>query len=366
MQRTIGGVDVLERLGGRGAAVHRGVQQRSGRVVVVKHAPWANPEDAESLRREAAILARLSHPSLVRLLEVVEDATGRTLVLAHAAGGSLVDRAAAHGHPDAAVVADHGARLASALAVLHGAGVLHRDVSPANVVVDAELVPVLCDLGVALAGGDRAGPYDDTVVGTPGFVDPRVLAGRPADELADLFSLGRVLRHTATGSPDPADGGDLPEALGELLDALEAGHVRDAGEAGAHLDATRRRLGTPHTTTSAAPAAAGPGHRRRSVAGAGDGARVPTGTGPSSRAPSMQRAVPPTKHWGPRPRDLPLDTGTVDLHWLAAAVGAVLLTIAALVLGLQTAAGPTTDDRVSSNAPVLAVTATAEPPATES
>lgn len=230
-----------QRLGGSRAAVHRATDARTGATVVAKRAGWEHPSVTAALAREAAILERVGHRSLVRLIDVRDDVEGRCLVLAHAAGGDLEARLRMSGAMDARAAADLGARLAGALAALHAAGVVHRDVRPCNVVVDTELVPVLCDLDHALDGGAPPLATDEMVVGDPAHLDRRLLDGVPADARADLFGLGSTVWAAATGGAErPADARGaaarvstpLAAAIvacltGQLASALDAAHLFD-------------------------------------------------------------------------------------------------------------------------------------------
>jgi hypothetical protein len=141
-----------------------------GRPVAVKRLRIdAPPRAVDELRREAMVLARLSHPSLMRILDIVPDGDGVALVLPLAAGGSLAARlATADGGLEPAEAADLGARLASALAAAHDAGLVHRDVKPGNILFDAEGQPLLGDFGTARLLSERAPVRRDGGVPRPG------------------------------------------------------------------------------------------------------------------------------------------------------------------------------------------------------
>ena len=252
-------LDLLERLGGTRVDVHRAVVRATGRVVVVKHAPRTRRDAAAAVAREAEVLERVRHRSLVRLLGRIEDRDGCGLVLAHAAGGALVDRLAVDGPMPPGEVTQLGAALADALAALHRAGLVHRDVHPGNVLLDAELVPLLADLEHARGhdtadcaaadgvpgDGRRAGQPE--VVGHPDHVDPRLFAGAAPDARADLHGLATTLWRAATGSPPARPGPDapvrfepgvLPPALERVLTGCVTGSLVDAAAVASELRAS--------------------------------------------------------------------------------------------------------------------------------
>lgn len=164
--------ELLEVIGsGADAVVHRARARGSaGRIVAVKTPRTAAA--AARLRNEAAALAAIRHPNVIRPLE--ESPEG--LVLPFAAGGDLwsaVDRPQA----DAAAVVH---QVAAGLAAVHAAGFVHGDVAPGNVLRMADGDVVLCDLG-----GDRP-------AGTDGYVAPEVAAGAVPTAASDVYGLGRL------------------------------------------------------------------------------------------------------------------------------------------------------------------------------
>lgn len=151
------------------------------------------------LRREAVVLQSLDHPGIVSLLRVLDDGDDVVLVMPYLAGGSLAERVGRHGPlPPAEVeaLADH---LLTALAVAHRHGVVHRDITPSNVLFDAASRPFLADFGVARAPDATPGlTAAGLVVGTAGFMAPEQARGHPATPASDLFSLGATLVYAAT------------------------------------------------------------------------------------------------------------------------------------------------------------------------
>ena len=161
------------------------------------------------IRREAEVLGQLDHPGIVPLLDVVDDGDDVVLVMPWLRGGSLADRGVMS-PAEIEALADH---LLPALAAAHRAGVVHRDVKPANVLFDDDSRPLLADFGVATARDATAGLTVGGLgpVGTAGFVAPEQVRGEPVGPAADVFSLGATLRWAATGV------GPYGEGSSELL-----------------------------------------------------------------------------------------------------------------------------------------------------
>ncbi len=365
-------VELLEHLGGHRATVHRAVERRTGLVVVVKRAPWDHPDAVDALGREAGILQRVSHPSVIRLVDVVEDHDGRTLVLRHAPGGSLRDVVAHHGPLAAHEVADTGARLAAALAALHRAGVVHRDVHPGNVLLDAELQPLLADLDHALDDEAAPLPLDRDVVGHPAHVDHRLFAGAPAGPASDLHALATTLWTAATGTAPPRSGPrapvDLaahplvPPPLHDVLTACVDGTIGDAATAADALSATTTDLlstrlaaiekradasnaPTPRSRPRGSQGSPTPGvspRRNRTTAPATGAAAWATPLAAEVPAATLTRtAGASTRRWGPAPTPSPQATAASATRGGGIAVALLVLLLPVVVLvGWGVRAGP--------------------------
>ena len=154
----------------------------------------------QRLLREASVLRRLHHPNVVRLLDVVEEDDEIVLVMPYLPGGNLSERVAQHGPAPAEEVDRLGYRLLGALAEAHAAGVIHRDVKPANVLFDERGEPCLADFGLAHTWDQTRGlTVTGMVVGTPGFMSPEQTRDEPLTPASDIFSLGATLLFAATG-----------------------------------------------------------------------------------------------------------------------------------------------------------------------
>lgn len=178
---------------GRGgmADVYRAIDEVADRLVAVKLVRSGDPELARRVVREVDVLRRLDHPGLVRLHDS-GVADGQTyLVMELVDGGTLEDRLRQGPLPPAEVAA-LVSTLALGLAHVHGAGVVHRDVKPGNVLLDRQGRAYLTDFGIAHLVDDASVTSTGMTVGTAGYMAPEQLAGRPAGPPADVWSLGVV------------------------------------------------------------------------------------------------------------------------------------------------------------------------------
>ena len=155
------------------------------------------------LRLEFGRLTELAHPNIVRVQDagiLSEGGQGRAfLVMDYVAGRSLAEALASQDDPSrVATFAAAAEALADALAYLHGRGVLHGDVSPANIRCNDADRPILIDFGLSLADNARPSP-GSTVSGTLGFISPEALLGERGPA-GDLFALGATLYHAWAGT----------------------------------------------------------------------------------------------------------------------------------------------------------------------
>ena len=162
----------------------------------------ATEEARQRLRREALVLAEFDDPHVVRLHRVLRASTGDdVLVLDLAEGGSLARVLALRGRLAVGEVVTIAVPLAQSLATAHRRGILHGDVSAANVLFAADGRPLLADLGVARLIGEPVGTENQ---GTAGFTDPVVLTGEPVRAASDIYGLAAVCWTALAGSaPDP-------------------------------------------------------------------------------------------------------------------------------------------------------------------
>jgi len=193
---------------GRGAMgiVWRGRDELLDRDVAIKQivlAPMASATEArasyERTLREARTAARLSHPGVVTVFDVVEEDGSPWIVMELVRARPLDQVIAEDGPLPPARAAQLGLGLLEALTSAHEAGVLHRDVKPSNVMISPDGKAVLTDFGIAMIQGDPGLTQAGMVVGTPGFSPPERVRGGPATRASDLWSLGATLYAAVEG-----------------------------------------------------------------------------------------------------------------------------------------------------------------------
>ncbi|MGW6824262.1 bifunctional serine/threonine-protein kinase/ABC transporter substrate-binding protein [Streptomyces sp. NPDC055005] len=197
----VAGYRVLGRLGAGGMGVVLLGRSAGGALVAVKlvRAEYADdPEFRVRFRREVAIARRVHSPWAVPVVDADTEAPAPWLATEFVPGPSLGDAVARSGGlpPDSVRVL--GARLAEALGAVHTAGLVHRDVKPANVLLASD-GPRLIDFGIARALDDTVLTATDVVIGSPGFLSPEQARGGRVGPRSDIFSLGCVLAYAATG-----------------------------------------------------------------------------------------------------------------------------------------------------------------------
>lgn len=198
---------VLEaRLGGRhreGVAVYRARQSSLDRVVAVRVLVARPDGGADPLLREARAIARLPHPNVITIHDLIQRGSIQALVMEFLAGGSLKDRLEDGPLPLLEVLAV-AESMAEALAYAHEHGVVHRSVRPSNILFAPEVqVWKLCDFGAAIAPAMPRGG-DTTFLGTPlpgfGYLAPEQLqADHAPDPRIDVYGLGATIHACLTG-----------------------------------------------------------------------------------------------------------------------------------------------------------------------
>src|SRR3989441_8217538 len=197
-------IEVLLGAGGMGE-VYRAVDTRLDRKVAIKIS--TEPFSAR-FEREARAIATLNHPHICTLYDVgpnylvMELVEGETLAAKLKRGKLSIDDTLLY-----------GGQIAAALAEAHSKGITHRDLKPGNIMIAKNGVKVL-DFGLAKSTGDETVTVSSAIMGSPAYMAPEQLEGKPCDARTDIFALGLVLREMATGRRDEAM--DLPARLSHV------------------------------------------------------------------------------------------------------------------------------------------------------
>jgi eukaryotic-like serine/threonine-protein kinase len=304
--------------------------------------PGLTPAERKELQarsmREARAIARLSHPNVVRIFDVVEVGDGDPWIVMEYLPGQSLDDAMDAGSLPVRRVARIGLEILQALHAAHRLGVVHRDVKPGNILLATDGRAVLTDFGIATVPGDPYVTRTGLLLGSPAYLAPERARPGTTSTVSDLWSLGATLYAATEGRPPFARPTTIetlaalasepvppPQRSGPLTSVLIGLLRKDPAE---RMDSAtaqrllRQALGTPATAgvTDPADPAAGP-----------DAAAV-TGT---RALPTAPVATPPPPQ--PRAPQVPLSPAPKQRpdyrRWLFAAVAALaVLAAVSLVL----------------------------------
>ena len=277
-----------------------------GREVAVKEVvfPPTMPDDERRsaqarVMREARAAARLNHPGVVTLYDVVQDHGGTFIVMELVNAPTLADLVRVEGPLPADRVAKIGGQVASALEAAHRAGIVHRDVKPGNVMVPQSGRAKLADFGVASLQGDPQLTSTGLVIGSPAYMAPEQARGEESGPPVDFWALGATMFYAVEGEP-PFDRATsiatlgavvneeprAPRLAGPLTPLLMALLAKDpqARPSGPELRAELGRLGP--AIRPAPPTEVLPAH--------GPGRTVPLPTVPAQSQPAAAQTDAPT------------------------------------------------------------------------
>ncbi|MGI5164833.1 protein kinase domain-containing protein [Spirillospora sp. CA-253888] len=311
--------------------------------------------------REARTAARLGHPGVVTVYDVVEE-DGRPWIIMELIHARSLDQVIKQDGPlEIRRAAEIGRQMLAALHAAHDAGVLHRDVKPSNVLLTAGDRAVLTDFGIATAAGDATLTQTGLVMGSPAYIAPERARGRTAGPASDLWSLGVTLYAMVHGrspfersepmaalvaviseEPDPPDKagrlapvieGLLRKNPDERMDAIEAGALLDGivrqetvdTQRTMAVEVTEDMLAPPEPRVpppAAEPPAEQPTDGRTRVTPAVGEERAPASGATWNAGPHTEPAARP-----PAPRD-----GSGGPNRTALLVGAIIL-VALLAVG---------------------------------
>lgn len=201
--------ELMEFVGKGGMAlVYRAIDRRTGHSVAVKILRPEYNQDAEftgRFEREATAASRMSHHNIVNLLDVGQDGDIRYLVMEYVNGQTLKDVIRQKGALQPDVAAQIGIRILSALQHAHNNGIIHRDIKPQNILMDAEGHIKVSDFGIARVAGANTISSEDSVMGSVHYFSPEQAKNENVTFASDLYSVGVCLYEMMTGLP-PFDG----------------------------------------------------------------------------------------------------------------------------------------------------------------
>lgn len=202
---------LLNKLGGGGMAnvylAHDEVLDREVALKLMREAFGDDEEFLERFRREARNAASLSHPNIAQVYDQGRDGDGLNYIaMEYVPGVTLKDRIREVGALEPGEAAGIAARVADALSIAHGKGIVHRDIKPQNVLLTPTGDVKVVDFGIARAASATVVTRTSHVLGTAGYMSPEQAAGQRVGPESDLYSLGVVLFEMLTGDqPFEAD-----------------------------------------------------------------------------------------------------------------------------------------------------------------
>jgi serine/threonine protein kinase len=207
---------VIQRVLGTGGmgAVYLANDERLGESVALKimHGmALLDPAAGDRLRREASAARRISHPNVVKIHDVGEDAGHVFLSMEYVEGQSLKELISRQRMLPLERVRSYLAEICVGLAAAHGQGVIHRDLKPANVIVMPDQRVKIIDFGLARVANLEGMTATGMLLGTPEYMAPEQIKGGHIDVRTDLYSLGALAYHAITGRPPFA--GDNPISI---------------------------------------------------------------------------------------------------------------------------------------------------------
>ena len=209
--------------GGMGV-VWRGEDRMLGREVALKKVgmmPGGSEPDLVRAEREAQLAARLNHPHIVAIFDLVAEGDAHWLVMEYVQGRTLGQRVSEEGPLDPEEARVVLAQAADALAAAHNAGILHRDVKPSNILIRHDGSVKLTDFGIARATADVTLTQTGLVTGSPAYLAPEVASGGRASSASDVWALGATLYHALEGHPPYDMGGNVMAGMYQIVHGPE-------------------------------------------------------------------------------------------------------------------------------------------------
>jgi hypothetical protein len=242
MPDRLGDYRLLDRIGEGGMGVVFLARDRGHRTValkVLRSGVAGDPTARRRLAREVETMQRIRSPNVAEVIDADLDGDLPYIVTRFVPGRTLDDVVTQDGPLRGQALASLASGLAEALVAVHAAGVVHRDVKPGNVML-FQGTPVVIDFGIAQGRDATRLTMTGMFMGTPGYLAPEVIEGRPSSEASDVHAWGATVAFAATGRPPfgtgPYEGifyrivngqADLAGAPAALLPLLAASLARD-------------------------------------------------------------------------------------------------------------------------------------------
>lgn len=314
-----------ERIGGGGMGeVWRGTDQVLERTVAVKmmrHELVEEPGFAERFLSEARTMAAIKHPGVVAIHDYQGDEAIAFLVMEYVEGEALSRRLHRFGRIDPVRTMRLIAQAADALHAAHLKGVVHRDIKPGNLLVTATDTVILTDFGIARSAASTPLTATGAVVGTPSYLAPEQVLGKPATARSDVYALGVVAYECLTGRrpfdgdnpfeiamkrlrepPPPLTDHAPPEVVAVVDRALAADPEQRWQTAAELAEAARRAAGGAAAAPAADPGPTEAAGAAKTTPAAASGSAKPAEFAPARVPVAEPRpASPPTKVEPPPP-----------------------------------------------------------------
>jgi predicted Ser/Thr protein kinase len=305
---TLGPYRLLQRLGEGGMGVvylATDSEQRRVAVKALRPAVAADPNARRRLAREVETMRRVRSPFVAEVIDADVTSDPPYIVTRYVSGQTLDEIVTRGGPLSGEKLARLASGLALALTAVHAAGVVHRDLKPGNVLI-SHGEPVVIDFGIAQVPDSTRLTQSGMFMGTPGYLAPEVIEGRPSGPAADIHSWGATVAFAATGRPPFGSGAfetifyriingqpDLGGFPLPLVEMVSRALSRDPAHRPTASDLCLRTAALDPATLVPPP----PGARQNGIPGATPGQRA---------AAAPANAAPPAGAAGQRPRPVPV------------------------------------------------------------
>ncbi len=209
-------------------------------IKVLPKSKLGNSSYLERFQREAKAIASLNHPNIVKAFDIDNDRDTHYIVMEYVEGADMQTLVRKHGPLPFDLAADYIAQAARGLQHAHELGLIHRDVKPANILIDKNGIVKVLDLGLALFAEDKDASltmeYNDKVLGTADYLAPeQAINSHSVDSRADMYGLGCTFYYLLTGHP-PFPDGSIASRIIKHQNSMPANIRKDRPDCPGELD----------------------------------------------------------------------------------------------------------------------------------